>query len=470
MPRDLTAVFEQRQPFDDAPAGVLEAVERFARSKRLSLDGLRALGTRWYVEHGGAVVLVFGYEAPNGRICAVKYRHLGTGKRWNEPGSTFLRPMVLGNPLSTDWLVTEGETDAARLLELTAGRCAVLVMPAGAGAFRREWAGAIPRDAVVYLMLDGDRPGEEGARNAARIIGGRTVRVAPPKPANDWCEWDGDTDELRRLVTGKRAEAASRVRTFAEVLDSYGRSRASEELEPIRLGFGTLDADIRGVSTGQVLGIAARTAVGKTWLMGSVLNNLAAHPALGVLVLSLEMPAEEWAERQVAIATGLAPEQVEAAAREERLDKVLGDSLQRLENAVICEDALALHELPGVLSDARSRLAVPLRLVMLDYLGLVGAQGKSDYERTSALGRGLKQLAKAELVALVVAMQLSRAGGDGSKPVSLEMLRDSGVLEESLRLRARRLASRQEPRPHPGRTGRGARHDARRAPEEPQGP
>jgi DnaB-like helicase C terminal domain len=430
-PRDLTALFAQRQPLADAPAGVLDAVGRFAASKRLSLDGLEALGTRYLVERGGAVVLVWGYDAPNGQTCAVKYRHLGTGKRWNEPGSKFLRPKVLGNPLSTDWLVAEGETDGARLHELTAGRCAVLVMPAGAAVFRREWAGAIPRDAVVYLMLDGDRSGDDGARKAARVIGGRTVRVTPPKPATDWCDWDGDTDALRRLVREKRAEAASRVRTFNEVLMDYGRSRASEELEPIRLGFGSLDADLRGVSAGQLLGIAARTAVGKTWLMGSVLNNLAAHPSLGVLVLSLEMPAEEWAERQVAIATGLAPEQVEAAAREERLDEILGDSLERLQHAVICEDALALHELPGVFSDARSRLAVPLRLVMLDYLGLVGAEGKSDYERTSALGRGLKQLAKAELVALVVAMQLSRAGGDGSRPVTLEMLRDSGVLEES---------------------------------------
>ncbi len=265
-PRDLTAVLEQRQPLAAAPAGVLEAVGRFAASKRLSLDGLEELGTRYYVERGGAVVLVWSYESPNGRTCAVKYRSLATGKRWAESGSTFPRPKVLGNPLSTDWLVAEGETDGARLWELTGGRCAVLVMPAGAETFRREWAGAIPRDATAYLMLDADRAGDEGARKAARIVGGRTVRVAPPKPAKDWCEWDGDTDALRRIVAEKRSEASSRVRTFAEVLDSYARSRADEELEPIRIGFGSLDADLRGISAGQVLGVAARTAVGKTWI------------------------------------------------------------------------------------------------------------------------------------------------------------------------------------------------------------
>ena len=55
----------------------------------------------------------------------------------------------------------------------------------------------------------------------------------------------------------------------------------------------------------------------------------------------------------------------------------------------------------------------------------------------------MKQIAKAKKVALVVAMQLSRAGGDGSQPVTLEMLRDSGVLEESRRLPARMLAAGQ---------------------------
>ena len=76
--------------------------------------------------------------------------------------------------------------------------------------------------------------------------------------------------------------------------------------------------------------------------------------------------------------------------------------------------------------------SVPLRLVLVDYLGLIGSTGKDAYERASAIGRGLKAIAKAEKVAIIVATQLSRAGGDGSEPVTLPMLRDSGVIEESL--------------------------------------
>jgi len=59
-------------------------------------------------------------------------------------------------------------------------------------------------------------------------------------------------------------------------------------------------------------------------------------------------------------------------------------------------------------------------------------KGKDAYERASRLALGLKALAKSERIAIVAAMQLSRAGGDGSEPVSRSMLRDSGVLEESV--------------------------------------
>lgn len=223
----------------------------------------------------------------------------------------------------------------------------------------------------------------------------------------------------------------SRVRTFAEVLEAYAASRSVPDLEPVRLGFGSIDADIRGISAGQVLGIAARTAVGKTWLQASILDNQTVRRDMGVLVLSLEMPAEEWLERQLAIGTGLAPEQVETAARDGSVFEITAEAIERLEHGLICEDPLRFEQLPAVFAEARDRLAVPLRLVLIDYLGLVSVQGKDMYERMSTLARGTKQLAKEERVALVIAMQLSRLAEDGSKPVSLEMLRDSGALEEA---------------------------------------
>jgi replicative DNA helicase len=321
-------------------------------------------------------------------------------------------------------------TDSARLVGLVGDAAAVLCLPAGALTFRRSWAALIPRGATVYLMHDADSAGDDGARKAATVLGGRTVRVRPPEGL-DWCSWDGDREAFVRLVGEAKARARSRVKSYDELLEQYALERSGPELEPVRLGFGSIDADIRGISAGQVCGVAARTAVGKSWARATIAETFAARQDAGCLVLSLEMPGTEWAERQLAIHADVAPEAVEQAARRGELGPLAAGFLERMRNARVVDEALALDALPDTFADARQRLSVPLRLVLIDYLGLLDAQGRDAYERASALGKGLKLLAKAEEVAVVVAVQVSRAGGDGSEPVSLSMLRDSGVLEES---------------------------------------
>jgi replicative DNA helicase len=145
--------------------------------------------------------------------------------------------------------------------------------------------------------------------------------------------------------------------------------------------------------------------------------------------MTLEMPGPEWYERALAIHTGLAPQAIEAQAR----DKVLQNHefLARMRNTRVVERSVALGDLTSLIQECRATLDVPLRLVLIDYLGLLRVRGDA-YERASAIGLELKLLAKSEKIAIMVAMQLSRAGGDGSSEVGLEMIRDSGVLEESV--------------------------------------
>lgn len=433
--RDLSAAWERATPLAGLGPELRARVERFAESKRITLEALEALGTRLLVRgRGPEYLLAWATVArlDKRRVpTSVKYRNLADGTRSAEPGSVFLEPIVVGERTSLHWIVGEGETEAARLYGLVGTDAAILVLPAGAKTFKRGWAALVPRGATVYLAHDGDRAGDEGARTAAQVLGGRSVRVRPPE-GSDWCEWEGDREAFGRLVREAAGRAVSRVRTYDEVLAEYAAERSGPELEPIRLGFGSIDAEIRGVSAGQVLGIAARTAVGKTFLLESITAHALTRPETGVLELSLEMPGPEWAERALAIDADVAPEQVEAAARSGTLGVLASDFLERRQNAVLADESLRLADLPGTIADARARLRVPLRLLVVDYLGLLDADGRDAYERASALGKGLKQLAKAEGVAVIVALQLSRAGGDGSGPVSLEMLRDSGVLEESL--------------------------------------
>jgi replicative DNA helicase len=248
-----------------------------------------------------------------------------------------------------------------------------------------------------------------------------------PEPNDEPNTGYSDEPDTPELETGRFA-----VKTYETLLTEYTEERGRTDYEPVHLGFGSIDADLRGISAGQVCGIAARTAVGKTFALATVGDNFAARTDVGCLALSLEMPGVEWAERALAISADVAPEQVEEWAKQGELGQHATDFLERMQNARVVDEFVRLDELPAVFAQARASLRVPLRLVLIDYLGLLDTAGRDTYERASKVGRGLKQIAKQEAVAIVVAAQVSRAGGDGSEPVTMAMLRDSGVLEESL--------------------------------------
>lgn len=220
---------------------------------------------------------------------------------------------------------------------------------------------------------------------------------------------------------------------YEELLRRYASERGPDSAPVVRLGFGSLDAEMRGISSGQVCGIAARTAVGKTWALASVEHFLAGWEGCGILCCSLEMPGAEWAERALAIHTDVAPEQVEVWAKERTLRKEAASFLKRMENVALVDSAVHVDELPQLKAKAEERISpTQVRVVLIDYLGMLHAPGRDQYERASYLGKQLKGFAKSAGVSVIVAMQLSRAAGDGSLPVTLDMLRDSGVLEESM--------------------------------------
>jgi replicative DNA helicase len=223
-----------------------------------------------------------------------------------------------------------------------------------------------------------------------------------------------------------------RVRRFEDWLSQYEAERSDTAELPVRLGWGTIDAELRGISAGQVLGFAARTSVGKTWALNSIIQTFGSRRDAGALVLSLEMPGPEWAERQLAVHDDVAPEQVEAWTRSGELADHKRAFIERMRNVLLVDEHVDLAEFGDVCDEARALLTVPLRLVVIDYLGLLGITGSNAYERVSAIGKGLKRVAKEQHLAIVVASPLSRAAGDGWQPVTSSHLRDSGVLEESL--------------------------------------
>jgi len=210
---DWTATWGRLEPLAAVGSDAAAALEHFCKAKRITVAALEQLGARIAVRQGG-YWLAFSGSNGDGRVTALKYRPLGGSSHETiaEKPSTWLRPIVAGKLDSTDWLIAEGETDAARLLGLVGDVAAVLALPAGAKTFKKEWAALIPRGATVALCHDADEDGDAGAAKAAKILGGTTVRVRPPVDGTDWCDFTGDRAEFLELVKAARpSESASGI-------------------------------------------------------------------------------------------------------------------------------------------------------------------------------------------------------------------------------------------------------------------
>jgi hypothetical protein len=200
--------WDSLEPVDSVNGRVRERIIEWCQHKNITLESLVALGARVNIPNNksGAVELAFAGHDDTGAVTAIKYRAVGGSSHDSraEPPSTWVRPIILGNRASLDWLIAEGESDAARLWILTEGRCAVMALPAGAPTFKAAWADVIARGARVALCHDADEAGDAGAAKAARHIGGMTLRLRPPVEDGDWCDWAGTAAEFAELAKQHR--------------------------------------------------------------------------------------------------------------------------------------------------------------------------------------------------------------------------------------------------------------------------
>jgi replicative DNA helicase len=97
---------------------------------------------------------------------------------------------------------------------------------------------------------------------------------------------------------------------------------------------------------------------------------------------------------------------------------------------VVDKDALTIDQIEKYLTLAREQNNISLLLI--DYLGYIrDTESGSAYDKVSRIAKGIKGLAKRANTRIVLLCQTSRAGEDGTVPVMLHHLRDSGAIEES---------------------------------------
>lgn len=201
----------------------------------------------------------------------------------------------------------------------------------------------------------------------------------------------------------------------------------------LRSGIDQIDAAMSGLALGDVITIAGRTSFGKSALALQIAAHVAEKARLSVLFFSCEMKARELGVRVLAAKSGL-----DAIA-------ITQGTLNEQEREIVKTAAADLADVPLHFRDragvslayvhaqaAKLRQRDGLGLVVIDYLQRMAVTGRfsNRVEAVQHLSRGVKEIASALEVPILLLSQLSRAADQDDRPPRLSDLRESGSIEQ----------------------------------------
>lgn len=199
-------------------------------------------------------------------------------------------------------------------------------------------------------------------------------------------------------------------------------------------GFVDLDRKVTILEDTNFIVIAARPAMGKTAFALNVLSNICFTQNLPVGFISLEMGADQLAERILSLRTKVSGEKIKRGTFDENEYKKLEEEEKRLSKSKFFIHDQSISTVSQVISRARRlKDEEDIRILAVDYLQLLGTDSGKDnrqYE-VAEVSRSLKQLAMELKIPVIVIAQLSRKVEErADKRPLMSDLRDSGQIEQ----------------------------------------
>jgi len=206
-------------------------------------------------------------------------------------------------------------------------------------------------------------------------------------------------------------------------------------LRGVRTGYRDLDNMTAGLQRSDLIILAARPAMGKTTLVTNLAYNVATVAKQPVLFFSLEMSKEQLVDRMLADASGVDAWNIRTGNLSDQDFSKLSEAMGEMAEAPIyIDDTPGLSVLEMRTKARRAAHEAPLGLIIVDYLQLMQASGRTDGNRVqevSAISRGLKLIARELNVPVIALSQLSRSVESRSPQIpQLADLRESGSIEQ----------------------------------------
>ncbi|HGT8400633.1 TPA: replicative DNA helicase [Neisseria gonorrhoeae] len=209
-----------------------------------------------------------------------------------------------------------------------------------------------------------------------------------------------------------------------------------DEVTGVPTGFIDLDKKTSGLQPGDLIIVAGRPSMGKTAFSINIAEYVAIEKHLPVAVFSMEMGGAQLVMRMLGSVGRLDQSVLKTGRLEDEHWGRLNEAVVKLSDAPVYIDetpGLTALELRARARRLARRFDGRLGLIVIDYLQLMAASGRSD-NRASELGeisRSLKALAKELQVPIIALSQLSRTVEQRTdKRPMMSDLRESGAIEQ----------------------------------------
>lgn len=226
------------------------------------------------------------------------------------------------------------------------------------------------------------------------------------------------------------SEVESQIESIEDLEHGYRKFAVAMKESSFDLGkwLPSFRRSVRNMVPGEFVMILADTGVGKT----ACLQNIALSCSpLPTLMFEIELPGTLNYERFIAMAHGVPSRKVEETYAEGIQTE--WSRAKVFENLrVVSQSRLTIELIEKMIR------AFPKKcngqnpvVVLIDYVGLIGAPGTSRYERMSYVAEQIKILAKSTNTIIICAGQIHRKLGDEGSEVKLHDGKDSGSIENS---------------------------------------
>ena len=332
------------------------------------------------------------------------------------------------NSVTIDFVTVSDELEKQNLINSVGGMAYITslsnIVPSAASA--NHYIDIVRRDSVLRQVI---------------LACGKTIEKAYDKNSDETILGQAEK-AIYEIAEKGQSGALERLEVSVEkVINRFEDiHKDSSVLRGLKTGFYQLDKATNGLQKTDLIILAARPGVGKTSLAMNIVSNAAINHGAKCAVFSLEMGREQLAQRMLCSVANVSMAKALRGDLDEHDWIKIWKADKKLKEADIFVDDNAMNTPSQVLSKCRKlkREKGGLDLVVIDYLGLMKSDSKSDNRQNEVadISRQLKILAK-EIEAPVLSLcQLNRSvesrdtkDGKPAKPM-LSDLRDSGSIEQ----------------------------------------